>query len=1058
MAKKKTKKASGLSIERNGTLFTLKWKIGDSDYGAGQTLEYTVNGTTYKPSISKTAVSYSIPSSQTSYSSICTVKTITFKVRGKRKKKGNTVFKWSDWEIKSWNATKPKKPTIEFKLTGNNMGTFTWSVSNDNTSTEVYQGIQYQTTTRNDNTNNPKISGNVSSNSNKSGSWTYTEDAGTIATKPVVRWVRLRSKGPVGYSDWVYAHHSYATPNAPILKSASAKKVGSVSQITAEWQTSATLSKPIDVVTVQYAIDKPTDAALSAPSGGWSDVIDQEPKGASDKAVVKADDYIGTDECLWVRVKTVHDNLSNYSNAMVAQVGKLAAPTINATPNFSTGAVSISITEQTACTVANTAIFYRTGKDAKSDRIIGVLAHGTTSGSYNVPELVGRSTSCFGAFAFVGSYSGLKIDPKMTSAKAVDNDDAAVAPASVTIAEGPRDGTVLIGWAWSWTEATSAELSWSEHEEAWQSTDEPKTYKVSETGALNWVIADLEPGEWFFRVRLIGEVDGEEVVGPWSNIVSYNLSSAPDRPVLNLGSAVINEGDTLPVRWTYSSSTGEQEYAEVAIVDTSENPAVYTTIGHTDVESSLDIEYPFVTGATYNLVCRVTVGGMQSAWSNPVELYVAAPITVLINTSSITAPTRYTVSKLNITETYVNGELTDSTTTSSTETITPSGGITAQIYKDLYTENGYESIVTSTAGNTVTIYRTRKTAVVTSPANYYPSVVSLPMTVTLFGADLTGTQILSIVRADEYHVDRPDDKKFDGYEGETIYTASHTMDPSFTITADDLVGSLDDGAKYKLIATLIDEYGQVASTEMHFMVNWSHKADVPSATVQVDKYARIAKITPAAPEGYVSGDVCDIYRITVDQPELIYKGAIFGTTYVDPYPAFGDFCGHRIVTRTADGSYVSSSGLAWYDTDASDGDLLEEQQMIIDVDGNQIELPYNITLRNKWAKDFKRTSYLGGSVQGDWNPAILRDLTAETVIIRGDDLDKQLAMRDLAGYAGVAHIRTPDGSSLTCDIQIDEAQAYSTKKISYTLTVLAIDPGEPSGMTLAEWEAMNAEE
>ena len=208
----------------------------------------------------------------------------------------------------------------------------------------------------------------------------------------------------------------------------------------------------------------------------------------------------------------------------------------------------------------------------------------------------------------------------------------------------------------------------------------------------------------------------------------------------------------------------------------------------------------------------------------------------------------------------------------------------------------------------------------------------------------------------------------------------------------------------------------------------------------------------------MSGDVCDIYRITADQPELVFKGAVFGTTYVDPYPGFGDACGHRLVTRTANGDYASADGLAWLDTDLDDGDFLEEQQMIIDVDGDQIELPYNITLRNKWTKDFKRTTYLGGSVRGDWNPAVTRDLSAETVIVRGDEVDKQLAMRDLAGYAGVAHIRTPDGSSLTCDIQIDEAQAFNTKKVSYTLTIMAIDPGEPVGVTLEEWETMNGVE
>jgi hypothetical protein len=75
--------------------------------------------------------------------------------------------------------------------------------------------------------------------------------------------------------------------------------------------------------------------------------------------------------------------------------------------------------------------------------------------------------------------------------------------------------------------------------------------------------------------------------------------------------------------------------------------------------------------------------------------------------------------------------------------------------------------------------------------------------------------------------------------------------------------------------------------------------------------------------------------------------------------------------------------------------------------------------------------------------------------VRNLDLDRQLAMRDLAGYAGVAHVRTPDGSSLTCDIQISESQSYETKKVTYSMTIQAVDPQEPAGLTLAEWEAMH---
>ena len=127
--------------------------------------------------------------------------------------------------------------------------------------------------------------------------------------------------------------------------------------------------------------------------------------------------------------------------------------------------------------------------------------------------------------------------------------------------------------------------------------------------------------------------------------------------------------------------------------------------------------------------------------------------------------------------------------------------------------------------------------------------------------------------------------------------------------------------------------------------------------------------------------------------------------------------------------------------------------MVIDVNGDQIELPYNIELSNTWHKDFQRTEYLGGSVQGDWNPAVTRDLSARTVVLRGRDLDKILQMRDLAGYAGLAHVRTPDGSSMACDIQIRENMDYKSKRVSYSLTIQAVDPEAPEGMTLEEWNA-----
>lgn len=1075
--KHQSAKPSGLTITRNGNVYKCAWKQGGENYKAGQKLEYSKNGGKWTAaSIGVTAVSYSLTDAS--------LKSLKFRVmgcKGKYKKNGKTITpKWSEWATSTeWAATVPKKPTLTYSSVSTNSGLFKWDVKTAKDDKAIFDNVIIQKQLRRDNVNNPTTgTWTAVSGSAASGSFTLKEEPNELAAGPFIRWVRIKSRGNAGDSAWTYAYHAYGAPAAANLISAKADTVNNhTSRITATWSAAQSKKQPIDKVTIQYAIEKPTDWSMSAPSSGWQDAIELTDGANNDKIVVNVSDAIGLDECMWVRIMTEHDEIPAYSKALLAQKGALTKPTINASPNFSTGQVTITITEETACTVANTAIFYRASNDAKNDRIIGVMPRGTTSATYTVRDLIGKSSSCFGAYAFVGLYSGLKISANMTSAKAIDNDIAAVAPRNVTVSDSPRDDTVRIGWEWTWTDALSAELSWADHEDAWTATDEPNTYKVEDRNAVNWVIAGIESGKrWFFRVRLIGEQDGDELIGPWSDVVTYDMGTVPDKPVLTLNKSVINVGDTFTARWAYAvGKNTEQAFAEIDYVITEwEYPAVedspaqetlvtrYVPLARVTDGQSVDITHRwdrtgFPLGETYDIVVRIaTTDNTQSEWSDPVPLTVAEPVEIVISASNIAAPRSYMVNWDENVSTYVDGEQTDSEGRGRNEIRYPSSGLTPELYDELYTNDDSETVTIQTRENTTVITTTRQYISNIAPEDYMPTLTAMPFSITITGAGAAGTTILAIVRAEDYHVDRPDETEYDGFEGETIYSTSQIGEDAITVNVDDLVGSLDNGARYKIIATVIDEYGQTASREMPFVVNWSHPAGIPSATVVTDKYQRISKITPKAPATVVIGDTCDIYRLTADQPELIVKGASFGTTYVDPYPAFGEMCGHRIVTRSVNGDYATSDGhLAWYDTDLDDGDLLEEQQMIIDVDGVQIELPYNITLQNKWTKDFKRTSYLGGSVRGDWNPAVTRDLTAETVIVRGDEVDKQLAMRDLAGYAGVAHIRTPDGSSLTCDIQIDESQSYDTKKVSYTLTIMAIDPGEPVGVTLEEWEAMH---
>ena len=1031
----------GLSITRDGGKFTFAWKICDKDYGAGQFLRYRINNgdwsATQKPGT--TATSYVVQPGGAPGN----ITRIEFQVLGKRKeyttgkgkKQVKNYPKASAPASRVWVSTIPGKPTLSYSKNSGNSGTFTWNAPKDDKGTGILTHVEYETWTSTSNSSSPKNS--TKTNQPISGSMTHTE---TFSGANIVRWVRVRSVGPAGVSDWVTAYHAYGNPTAPVITSASAVRLNSnTMQLTTAWTASPTLLNPIDSFTVQYVIAVPTDTALSAPATGWADAVTVSSTGKGDKVIVTVSEAVGTDECMWVRVMSKHDDYEKYSNAMRAATGALATPGINANPNFSTGIVELTIDENTTCDVAATAIFYRPNDNPSQDRIVAIFPNGTTTGTVTVADLRGKDKSCFGAYAFVGTYSGTTIRTRlMWSGFALDSDIAAVAPAWLSLSAGSKEKTVRVTWPWTWADATAAEISWADHDDAWESTDGPKTYAIDDI-VKSWVVAGLDVGKWYFRVRLKGLIDSDEVTGPWSAIYDFDLSGIPGRPSLILNKSIINADQPVTARWAYiTSDDTRQQYAEICLATI--NALGVITYGEviarvTDAQT-VSISREWVVDQTYYLCLRVTsTAGAQSEWSEPVSLTVAPPVSISLEES-----TNYRILGEITTWRYENFIPVS-------QDITPPGWTLHVTSENLVGHTEYEGDVESGS-------YTKKEYEPTPGAT--PFIDGLPLSLTVTGAGVSGTTTVSIIRAEDYHIYRPDDSEFDGFEGETIVTKSQTGEDPIVITYDDLIGHLDDGAKYLLRCTVIDTYGQTASLEYPFTVAWTHQAGKPRATVKIDDWQRIAMITLIAPDNYAAGDVCDIYRISADKPELVVQGGEFGQTYVDPYPGFGDFCGHRIVTRTANGDYITESNeLAWFMCDSDVDDILEEDSMIIDVNGDQIELPYNIELQNTWTKDFQRTTYLGGAVQGDWNPAVTRDTTANTVILRGRDLDKQIAMRGLAGYAGIAHIRTPDGSSMACDIQVRETSSYQNKRVSYSLSIKVIDPPAPEGMLLADWQDMN---
>ena len=124
-----------------------------------------------------------------------------------------------------------------------------------------------------------------------------------------------------------------------------------------------------------------------------------------------------------------------------------------------------------------------------------------------------------------------------------------------------------------------------------------------------------------------------------------------------------------------------------------------------------------------------------------------------------------------------------------------------------------------------------------------------------------------------------------------------------------------------------------------------------------------------------------------------------------------------------------------------------------DFNGEQIRLRYNLTGSHNWTKDFTETKYLGGSVQGDWNPAVSRSLSMTATTLTITDEDDIKALRRLAVYPGICHIRTIDGSSFDADIQVAESRSYqSGRMVEFSLRITRVDPEGFDGILLSEWE------
>ena len=1139
-----TKKPTGMSVKRNNGKFTCTWKIGDKNYDDGQQCYYRTNRTkkgewnkltchhnTTAKSVSLTLSDY--------YPFGKELEVVRFKVRGNRdtyhKGSGDdeVTYKpqWSDFTYDSFDVKPPKAPSVSVSVSEeySNRARFSWSATDSATSKHIFTRVRWQSVLLKNSTitsgkkafKAKRVGSLTTGTGSASGGHTITEDASRVnGTNSYTRWFRVKSQGPAGDSKWVYAKHVYARTNrVKNVKIVTNKKQSNGYKITVKWTSHSTRKRPISSIVVQYSIVTPA-ANVSYPNGGsWTDVMTLKYKDGSDRATFVVDEMIGTDEALFVRINTMHDQNVTPGNPVLVRVGKLDTPTFTSvTTDDNTFKATVTATNNSSVPDSRMAVYYRDSTMKPNKRIIiGIMAHSDSTIVVQAPDWSNANSKSFGVMAFVGSakaqtrtdgvkvYSLSAYEKKklMTSARAWSG-SVPTAPTNVEVEATNTPGTVRVTWDWTWASATGAELSWADHEDAWESTDQPDTYMVDGMYASAWNISGLEVGiTWYVRVRLIDESTGEAIPGPWSDVATIDLSSSPNIPALALSESVISAESSVTASWAYTTADGTpQALAEICQVADISQPDEEFVLTDDTVAVVGQSRYYIRSGSGTALDPYKYKVYVVKDYTLTTDATVQAGKNYYTRTGAGTAASPYRYNKVE--NPTGNPSSQGWYQTDGTSSVDPSAlGLYEKNYRIIASTPTAQHIdidaatvgwevneeydlcvrVTSTSGHTTewsdpatiliadpitcTISQTSLTTETVSTDDVdgttesVTSLTALPLTVTVVGAGESGTTTVVVERAEACYLERPDETTFTGHEGETILIASQVGEDQMSFDVGDLIGNLDDGAKYRLIATTADGLGQSAEASIDFEVHWAHQALIPTANITIDNDKLVTFITPIAPAGAIATDTCDIYRLSVDRPELIYQGAEFGTTYVDPYPALGEMGGHRIVFRTAEGDYITQDNtLAWTDYREPDGDIIDTMYNVIDFNGSQARIMYDIELSSGWAKDFEQTKYLGGHVQGDWNPAVIRTGGVSGDLVTIEDQDMIQIMRRLADWAGICHVRTRDGSSYAADVQVSESRDMGKDVIrsEFSLSITRVDPEGFEGMSYADWWSLDESE
>lgn len=603
----------------------------------------------------------------------------------------------------------------------------------------------------------------------------------------------------------------------------------------------------------------------------------------------------------------------------------------------------------------------------------------------------------------------LRLDKLTTPAATAADDDIIIVSA---VAGGDGD-TAVVTLAWNKDgddDSTGTELTWSDEEDCWRSTEDPKKYEFTWSDGPITVGADTyndsavisikgleDATKYYIRARRYLEGD-PTTYSDYSNTATCLTSELPESIVATCN-RYVPTGDSLAVYWTFAGNGIQNEWQIVQ--------DVWYELS-TDDTVNVDKAYFELVGANY---VRVTPDGTEDptaeGWYEQCGGAVIATGQDSIGSTQISAERLATFA--------VNGSVSFNVQASTGSGFVVSESIEVSILD--------APMLAVTASSTLTAQPVTFDATVST-------LCDLVVIVTSQGASgQFPTGLLRQTSGDTIHSD--------------VYVPEWSWDSvndvwRATIT---LPGGLDfwDLGNYTLSVTAVDRATGLKSGEIqhNFSIAWAHQAPDPFDYVTLtpidtvddnDIHHQAVQIYLTPPATSATTDVYDIYRLTGDGAHLI--GESFPLTFVamDEYAPFGDDLTlyYRIAVRTVDG-----------DVEFSDIEYVQDGSKIrFDWSAGTLELPYNLSVGDKYKKAMTTREHMDGGIDGYWNQNITRTASLKSDVIQLTMQDEIDAARQLAHYAGPVFVRTPDGSAYEADVQVSDLSSDGT------LTSIAIDATE----------------